>query len=84
MSEASIELKQWNYANSDASVQSLKSIASIESQSEDDTLQFMRRFVDYLFQNSSQLTLELKSEFGIKSRVRILCFFLLNLISICD
>lgn len=69
ISEASAELKQWNYTNSDQSVQSLKSIASLESQSEDDTLQFMRRFVDILFQDSSQLTLELKSEFGMKTRV---------------
>lgn len=71
ISEASIELKQWNYANSDASVQSLKSIASLESQSEDDILQFMRQFVDILFQNNAQLTLELKSEFGIRTRVSV-------------
>lgn len=69
MSEASIELRQWNYSNSDHSIQSLKSIASLESQCEDDTLEFVRRYVDILFDNSSQLTLELKSEFGLKSRV---------------
>lgn len=71
ISEASVELKQWNYTNSDVSVQSLKSIASLESQNEDDILQFMRRFVDILFQNSAQLTLELKSEFGIRTRVSV-------------
>lgn len=72
MSEASIELRQWNYSNSDHSIQSLKSIASLESQCEDDTLEFVRRYVDILFDNSSQLTLELKSEFGLKSRVIII------------
>lgn len=72
MSEASIELRQWNYSNSDHSIQSLKSIASLESQCEDDTLEFVRRYVDILFDNSSQLTLELKSEFGLKSRVIIM------------
>lgn len=69
ISEASVELKQWDYSNSDHSIQSLKSIASLESHCEDDTLDFMRRFVETLFDNSSQLTLELKSEFGLKSRV---------------
>lgn len=70
ISEASIELKQWNYSNSDLSLQSLKSIASLESQCEDDTLEFMKRYVDILFENCAQLTLELKSEFGLKSRVK--------------
>lgn len=69
LSEASVELKRWDYSNSDHSIQSLKSIASLESQCEDDTLEFMRRYVDILFDNSAQLTLELKSEFGLKSRV---------------
>lgn len=70
VSEASVELKQWNYSNSDLSLQSLKSIASLESQCEDDTLEFMKRYVDILFENCAQLTLELKSEFGLKSRVK--------------
>lgn len=74
ISEASIELKQWNYSNSDLSLQSLKSIASLESQCEDDTLEFMKRFVDILFENCAQLTLELKSEFGLKSRVKRLFY----------
>lgn len=73
LSEASIELKQWDYSNSDQSIQSLKSIASLESQCEDDTLEFMRRFVDILFDNSAELTLELKSEFGHKARVSSNC-----------
>lgn len=68
ISEASIELKQWDYSNSN-SLHSLKSIASLESQCEDDTLEFMKRYVDILFENCAQLTLELKSEFGLKSRV---------------
>lgn len=69
ISETSVELKCWDYSNSDLSIQSLKSIASLESQCEDDTFEFMRRYVDILFENSAQLTLELKSEFGLKSRV---------------
>lgn len=71
MSEASIELKRWDYSNSDHSIQSLKSIASLESQCEDDTLEFIRRYIDILFDNSAQLTLELKSEFGLKVRTEI-------------
>lgn len=69
ISDASIELKRWDYSNSDQSIQSLKSIASLESQCEDDTLEFIRHYVDILFENSAQLTLELKSEFGLKARV---------------
>lgn len=72
MSEASVELRR--YSNSDHSIQSLKSIASLESQCEDDTLEFMRRYVDILFDNSAQLTLELKSEFGLKSRVKMFIY----------
>ncbi|XP_055299700.1 uncharacterized protein KIAA0513 isoform X2 [Sitodiplosis mosellana] len=71
LSEASVELKRWDYSNSDHSIQSLKSIASLESHCEDDTLDFMRRYVDILFDNSAQLTLELKSDFGLKSRTEI-------------
>lgn len=69
ISEASMELRQWNYSNSDHSLQSLKSIARLESQCEDDTLEFIKRYVEILFENCAQLTLELKSEFGLKSRV---------------
>lgn len=69
LSETSNELKKWNYSISDRSVQSLKSIASLESQCEDETLDFMRRYVEVLFDNSAQLTLEVKSEFGFKARV---------------
>lgn len=75
LSEMSIELKRWDYSHSDQSIQSLKSIASLESQCEDDTLEFMRRYVDILFENSAQLTLELKSEFGLKTSVNLYIFF---------
>lgn len=75
LSETSIELKRWNYSNSDQSVQSLKSIASLESQCEDDTSEFMRRYVEILFDNSAQLTLEVKSEFGSKARVQTIHIF---------
>lgn len=54
---------------SNGSVQSCVSIISLESQTENETLQFMRRFVTLLFNDSSMLTLELKSEFGRKTRV---------------
>lgn len=44
---------------------------SFESQAENETLHFMRRFVTILFRDSSLLTLELKSEFGRKTRVSV-------------
>lgn len=81
MSEASAEGKQWNYSNSDHSLQSLRSIASLESQCEEDTLEFMKRYVNILFENCAQLTLELKSEFGLKSQVKIILTFYEILIS---
>lgn len=77
-------MRQWNYSNSDHSIQSLKSIASLESQCEDDTLEFIRRYVDILFDNSAQLTLELKSEFGLKTRVRISIVFFFSLFMVYD
>lgn len=49
------------------SVHSLTSIISLES--DDDAMEFMRRYVLILFDDISALTLELKSEFGEKSQV---------------
>lgn len=70
ISECSIELKKVGQSNSNYSIQSLKSVTSLESHGEDDASEFMRRFVEVLFNDSSQLTQELKSEFGNKSQVR--------------
>lgn len=70
ISDYSIELTKMGHSNSNYSVQSLKSVTSLESHAEDDVTEFMHRFVDILFSDSSQLTQELKSEFGSKSQVR--------------
>lgn len=78
ISDGSIELKRWDRSNSDVSVQSVESIISLDSQTEDDTLAFMRRYVNILFEDSSQLTLELKSDFGLKSRVNIITFLVVD------
>lgn len=78
ISDYSIELRQLDRSNSDVSVQSLESIISLDSQTDDDMLAFMRRFVNILFLDSSKLTLELKSEFGLKSRVRTIHIFLFS------
>lgn len=73
ISDCSIELKKVGQSNSNYSIQSLKSVTSLESHGDDDASEFMRRFVDILFTDSSQLTQELKSEFGNKSQVRASC-----------
>lgn len=70
ISDYSIELTKLGHSNSNYSVQSLKSVTSLESHGEDDTSEFMRRFVELLFTDSSEITQELKSEFGDKSQVR--------------
>lgn len=56
-------------SGSNISVQSCASIISFDSQPDNETMHFMRRFVSILFRDSSLLTLELKSEFGRKTRV---------------
>lgn len=70
ISDYSIELTKLGHSNSNYSVQSLKSVTSLESHGEDDTSEFMRRFVELLFTDSSEITQELKSDFGNKSQVR--------------
>lgn len=65
------EPKECQRSGSNGSVQSCVSTISSETQTENETLQFMRRFVTILFNDSSMLTLELKSEFGRKTRVRL-------------
>lgn len=68
--QSATELKQFCHSESNYSAQSWGSVISLDSPSEDEALEFMRRFVAFLFEDSSMLTLELKSEFGVKSRVR--------------
>lgn len=70
--QSATELKQICHSESNYSAQSWGSIISLDSPSEDKALEFMRRFVAILFEDSSILTLELKSEFGVKSRVRLI------------
>lgn len=70
--QSATELKQFCHSESNYSAQSWGSIISLDSPSEDEALEFMRRFVAILFEDSSMLTLELKSEFGEKSRVSMI------------
>lgn len=67
--QSAAESKQFCHSESNYSAQSWGSIISLDSPSEDEALEFMRAFVTILFEDSSLLTLELKSEFGEKSRV---------------
>lgn len=67
--QSAAESKQFCHSESNYSAQSWDSIISLDSPSEDEALEFMRAFVTILFEDSSLLTLELKSEFGEKSRV---------------
>lgn len=82
ISRESVELKQYCRSESDNSVQSWGSIISFDSKSEDEALEFMRRFVTILFEDSTSLSLELKSEFGEKSRVILIQTFDLQTIII--
>lgn len=60
---------EFHWCNHSDSNHSVKTVANIEIQCKDNTVEFMRRFVDLLFKNSSQLSLELKAEFGAKAKV---------------
>lgn len=66
---SAVGLKLICHSESNYSAASWGSIISLDSPSEDEALEFMRRFVSILFEDSFKLTLELKSEFGEKSRV---------------
>lgn len=72
--QSAAELAQFCHSESNYSAQSWGSIISLDSPSEDEALEFMRRFVTILFEDSSLLTLELKSEFGEKSRVSFIAY----------
>lgn len=65
----SSELKMWIRSESENSVPSWASSISLDSQSEEAILDFMKRFVKILFRESSSITLELKSDFGQYARV---------------
>lgn len=71
VSSASKDEKQCKRSGSTNSAHSWESNISLDSVSDDDSLEFMKRYVGILFENSSGLTLELKSEFGEKSRVSL-------------
>ncbi|XP_065085116.1 uncharacterized protein KIAA0513 isoform X2 [Ochlerotatus camptorhynchus] len=64
----SSELKMWIRSESENSVPSWASSISLDSQSEEAILDFMKRFVKVLFRESSAITLELKSDFGQYAR----------------
>ncbi|XP_055643491.1 uncharacterized protein KIAA0513 isoform X2 [Toxorhynchites rutilus septentrionalis] len=64
----SSELKMWIRSESENSVPSWASSISLDSQSEEAILDFMKRFVKILFRESSSITLELKSDFGQYAR----------------
>lgn len=57
------------YIESETSVEIGGASASVNSQPEEALLEFMRTFVKMLFTDSSSITLNIKSEFGINSRV---------------
>ncbi|XP_055712028.1 uncharacterized protein KIAA0513 isoform X2 [Phlebotomus papatasi] len=64
----SSDLRVWIRSESVNSVPSWASSISLDSQSEEMVLEFMRRFLTTLFDNSGAISLELKSEFGQMSR----------------
>lgn len=76
--QSAAELKPFCHSESNYSAQSWGSIISLDSPSEDEALEFMRRFVAILFEDSSLLSQELKSEFGEKSRVSLIRWHLLR------
>uniref|UniRef100_A0AAG5DTU8 SBF1/SBF2 domain-containing protein n=1 Tax=Anopheles atroparvus TaxID=41427 RepID=A0AAG5DTU8_ANOAO len=64
----SSELKMWIRSESENSVPSWASSISLDSQSEEAVLDFMKRFVRILFHDSASITLQLKSDFGQYAR----------------
>ncbi|KFB37638.1 AGAP007789-PA-like protein [Anopheles sinensis] len=64
----SSELKMWIRSESENSVPSWASSISLDSQSEEAVLDFMKRFVRILFHDSTSITLQLKSDFGQYAR----------------
>lgn len=64
ISRESSDLKVWIRSESENSVPSWASSISLDSQTEEATLEFMKRFVFELFEDSSSISLDVKSEFG--------------------
>lgn len=64
ISRESSDLKVWIRSESENSVPSWASSISLDSQTEETTLEFMKRFVNALFEDSSSISLDIKSEFG--------------------
>ncbi|KAJ6626438.1 hypothetical protein Bhyg_17776, partial [Pseudolycoriella hygida] len=64
----SSDLNVWIRSESEDSVPSWASSISLDSQTEEAIVEFMRKFVSVLFQDSSSISLDIKSEFGLKAR----------------
>lgn len=65
----SADIKNWIRSESYTSVPSWASSISLDSQSEELALEFMRSFVGVLFTDSGSMTMEMKSDFGQYARV---------------
>lgn len=65
----SADIKNWIRSESYTSVPSWASSISLDSQSEEVALEFMRTFVTVLFTDSASMTMEMKSDFGQYARV---------------
>lgn len=57
------------FQDSENSVPSWASSISLDSQTEEAIVEFMRKFISVLFEDSSTISLDIKSEFGLKTRV---------------
>ncbi|XP_037038066.1 uncharacterized protein KIAA0513 [Bradysia coprophila] len=64
----SSDLNMWLHSESENSVPSWASSISLDSQTEEAIVEFMRKFVSALFEDSTTISLDSKSEFGLKSR----------------
>ncbi|XP_055382103.1 uncharacterized protein KIAA0513 [Condylostylus longicornis] len=64
----SSDLKNWVRSDSLNSDPSWASSISLDGETEESCKKFMKQFVEILFTNSSTITAELKSEFGIHAR----------------
>lgn len=66
----SLDVKMWHKSDpSDSVPVSYASSLSLDCQTDEVAIEFMRRFVSILFSDSISITLELKSQFGQYSRV---------------
>lgn len=62
-----------NISESLNSVPSWASSISLDCQSDETIVEFMKNFVQILYEDSTTITLDIKSEFGHKARVSIIC-----------